>query len=50
MESLNIKLQENKVLESWEIFRITGDVFDAMELMADLRELDLLNEDYFERE
>ena len=46
-----IKFQEKEVLKSWEIFKISGDIFDAMELMKDLKTLDLLiKEESLERE
>lgn len=41
-----LKFQEDRVLESWGIFKNTGDIFDAMELMEDFEMLDrLLKED-----
>ena len=46
-----VELKKDDVLQSWEIFKSTGDIYDAMELMHDFRALDLLLEgDYFERE
>ena len=53
MGSFNyIKFQEGRFLESWEIFKMTGDIFDAMEFMSDLRDYDLLkqHEDHVELE
>lgn len=38
----NIKLAREKVLESWEIFSMTGEINDAREMMNDLAEYDKL--------
>ena len=46
----DVKLQESAALESWRIFKITGDIYDAMEFMRDIQILDKLLEDEAERE
>ena len=38
----SIKLAREKVLESWEIFSMTGEINDAREMINDLAEYDRL--------
>lgn len=40
--TFNEKLNQAKqnVLESWQIFKVTGDIFDAQELINDLQSYD----------
>lgn len=40
--AFNEKLNQAKqnVLESWQIFKVTGDIFDAQELITDLQSYD----------
>ena len=46
----DLEFQKRRTLESWEIFKITGEICDAMEMMDDLRCLDaILEEDSLER-
>ena len=38
----NLELAREKVLESWEIFSMTGEINDAREMMNDIAEYDRL--------
>lgn len=38
----DIKFQESRVMESWGIFKNTGDIYDAMEMISDFETLDML--------
>ena len=41
----NVELK-NRALESWFIFKMTGDISDAMMFLSDMRELDKTKEDF----
>lgn len=47
-----VELKKEDALQSWEIFSATGDPFDALEMVRDLRTYDLLleGEDYLSLE
>ena len=41
---------ENRVLESWDIFSVTGDIYDGQELVHDIEALEKYQEEERESE